>query len=97
MNSQKTTFDMNEDEKRAKAREIAEMRYWFRWNLLLYPIVNVGLFAIWYITGPLSFVWPLIPAGFWTVGLIAHYITAYRSIGVGWIEKETAKVLQDLS
>ncbi len=97
MNSEKMTFDMREDGVRMKAREIAEARYWFRWHLVIYPIVNAVLFGIWYLTGPIDFVWPLIPAGFWALGLIAHYITAYRSIDVSWIEKETEKVLQDMS
>ena len=88
---------MSDDEKRKKAREIAETRYWFRVHLILYVIINAGLFMIWYFTGTADFVWPLIPLVFWALGLIAHYIIAYRSMGVGWIEKETEKVLQDMS
>jgi len=85
------------DEDRKKARVLAETRYWFRWHLVLYPIINTGLFVIWYLTGAMEFLWPLIPAGFWAVGLIAHYVIAYRSVGKSWIDKETETILQDLS
>lgn len=90
-------YNMSDEEKRKRAREIAETRYWFRWHLIIYVIVNIGLFGIWYFTGALAFVWPLIPAIFWAIGLIAHYMIAYRRIGVGWVDKETEKILQDLS
>ena len=89
--------NISDDENRKKAREIAETRYWFRWHVIIYVIVNIGLFGIWYLTGPTDFLWPLIPTGFWAVGLIAHYISAYRRVGGGWIEKETEKILQDSS
>ncbi|MGY5873474.1 MAG: 2TM domain-containing protein [Candidatus Thorarchaeota archaeon] len=82
---------------RQKAREIAETRYWFRWHVIIYIIVNIGLFGIWYLTGTIDFLWPLIPAVFWALGLIAHYMIAYRRVGGGWIEKETEKILQDSS
>lgn len=97
MNSDKTTFDMSHDEKRTKARETAELRYWFRWHFIIYAIVNAAFLGIWYITGTLDFLWPLIPAGLWIFGLIAHYFLAYRRVGGGWIDKETEKILQDLS
>ena len=80
-----------------KARAIAELRYWFRWHVIIYIIVNIGLFGLWYLTGPIDFLWPLLPVGFWALGLIAHYLIAYRSVGGGWIEKETEKILQDSS
>jgi len=88
---------MSDEENRRKARDIAETRYWFRIHLILFVIINIGLFAVWYLTGSAAFVWPLIPLVFWAIGLIAHYIIAYRSVGKSWIEKETEKVLQDLS
>lgn len=87
---------MSEDERRSKAREIAENRYWFRWHLLIiYPVVNAGLFGLWYYTGAEGFPWPFYPVVFWGIGLIAHYISAYRRFGEGWIDKETEKVLKD--
>ena len=63
---------MSDDEKRRKAKEIAETRYWFRIHLILFVIINIGLFGVWYLTGDAAFVWPLIPLVFWAIGLIAH-------------------------
>ena len=88
---------MSNDEKRMKAREIAEKRYGFRIHLIIYPIINAGLFVLWYLTGTLDFIWPVFPLAFWGVGLIAHYIWVYRSSGESWVDKETEKVLQDMS
>ena len=97
MTLEKQTFDIIEADKRKKARSTAEMRYGFRWNLALYPIVNAGLFMLWFFTGTIDNMWPLIPVGFWGIALIAHYFAADRSFGGGWIEKETDKILEDLS
>jgi len=81
---------------RAKAREIAEARYGFRWHLLIYFIVNGGLVGLWYFTGPSSFPWPLFPIFFWGIGLISHYLSAYRrSFGKDWIDTETEKILRE--
>jgi len=88
---------MSDEEKRRKARESAELRYWFRWHVILYLIINAGFFALWYLYGTIDFIWPLIPVGFWFIGLIAHYLTAYRSVGRSWIDKETDKILEDSS
>ncbi len=90
---------MNTDVERNKetARKIAENRYGFRWHVIIYIIVNTVLFGIWYLTGTIDFLWPLIPAVFWALGFIAHYMSAYRNISGGWIEKETEKILQDSS
>jgi membrane protein YdbS with pleckstrin-like domain len=89
---------MSEDEKRKKARETAELRYWLRWHVLLYVIINAGLVLIWYSNGAEAFLWPLIPMAFWFIGLIAHYLIAYhRFVSYGnWIDKETDKLLQDM-
>jgi hypothetical protein len=93
---------MSEDERRRKARETAELRYWLRWHLLIYAIVNAGFVGIWYFTETEG-LWPLFSLGFWGIGLIAHYLIAYhrfisfRFISYGkWIEKETEKILKDM-
>ncbi len=78
-----------------KARETAEARYWFRWHMLLYLIVNAGLVGLWYYVGPSSFFWPFFPIVFWPIGLISHYVAAYRrKFGRRWIANETEKILQ---
>ncbi|MEE9593302.1 MAG: 2TM domain-containing protein [Thermoplasmata archaeon] len=90
---------MNADNRRREAREIAEARYAFRWNLLLYGVVNAGLVGLWYFTGPFTgastFPWPLFPIVFWGIGVGAHYVAAYRQPGGGWIARETEKILRE--
>ncbi len=86
---------MSEDERRRKAREIAEARYGFLWHLLVYAFVNAGLFGLWYYTGAEGFPWPFYPVVFWGIGLIAHYLSTYGRFGEDWIDKETEKVLKD--
>jgi hypothetical protein len=56
-------------------------------------IVNLALVAIWYYSGA-GFPWPIFPIFFWGLGVFAHYMSAYRSSGGGWIERETEKILR---
>jgi len=44
----------NDEERRKRARQIAEVRYGFLWHLPIYIIVNLGLVAIWYYSGAAS-------------------------------------------
>ena len=92
---------MNKSERRKKeARGIAENRYAFRWNLATYIIVNPGLIALWYFTGPYIgddvFFWPILPIVFWGGWVVAHYILAYRRRpGGDWIARETERILKE--
>ena len=83
----------NDEERRKKARQIAEVRYGFLWHLPIYIIVNLGLLAIWYYSGA-GFPWPIFPILFWGFGVFAHYVSAYRGSSEGWIERETEKILR---
>ena len=81
---------------RARARKIAEVRYGFRWHLPIYLIVNGGLVGLWYFIGPSFFPWPLFPIFFWGLGLISHYLIAYRrSLGGNWVDRETERILRE--
>lgn len=85
---------MNEDERIQRARELAASRYAFRWHLPIYVIVNGGLVAVWWFTDP-TFFWPAFPMFFWGIGLVAHYLSAYRTVGRRWIEREMERILQE--
>jgi hypothetical protein len=85
---------MSEEDRRRRAREIAEARYGFRWHAAIYLVVNAALVGVWYWTGA-GFPWPLFPIVFWGIGLLSHYIGAYRRPGRGWIDRETAKILAE--
>jgi hypothetical protein len=84
----------DEEVRKRKARQIAEARYGFLWHLPVYIFVNLALVAIWYYSGA-GFPWPIFPIFFWGLGVFAHYMSAYRSAGGGWIERETEKILKE--
>jgi 2TM domain len=86
---------MADESERARAREIAMARYGFRWHLPIYLIVNAGLILIWFYAGG-GFFWPVFPLAFWGLGVLGHYIGAYRTrLGEAWIARETEKVLRE--
>ncbi|MFQ5986449.1 MAG: 2TM domain-containing protein [Thermoplasmata archaeon] len=85
-----------EERRRRRARALAEERYGFRWHLGWYIAVNAGLIGIWFFTsGPTGFFWPVFPLFFWGIFVVVHYMSAYRSFGRGWVEKETEKILRE--
>ena len=81
-----------ENERRRRAREVAEARHGFRWHLPIYVLVNGFLVVVWAVSG-VGFFWPIFPLVFWGMGLFAHYWGAYRSFGGSWIDRETEKIL----
>jgi len=83
-----------DETRRRRARMIAEARYGFRWHVIVYIVVNLGLVAIWYYSGA-GFPWPIFPILFWGLGLFAHYMGAYHSPGTGWVDRETEKILKE--
>jgi hypothetical protein len=85
---------MTEDARTARARKIAELRYGFLWHLPIYVIVNMGLIAVWLFTGQ-GFFWPIFSIFFWGIGLFSHYLSAYRTGGPGWIDRETERILAE--
>ena len=83
-----------DEERRRGARQIAEARYGFLWHLPIYLIVNSALVLIWYLGGTQVFPWPIFPIFFWGIGVFAHYMTAYRTTGGSWIDREAEKILK---
>jgi hypothetical protein len=83
---------MTEDTRTAQARKIAELRYGFLWHLPIYVIVNLGLIGVWLFTGQ-GFFWPIFSIFFWGICLWGHYLSAYRTSGPGWIDRETERIL----
>ncbi len=85
---------MEEDERRRRAREIAQARYGFWWHLPIYILVNIGFVALWWYNGTEAFFWPVFPLVFWGIGLVAHFLSAYTTMGRTWIEEETERILE---
>lgn len=84
---------MDDNGTRRRARELAQARYWLRWHVLVYVLVNVGLVITWWNAGR-GYFWPVFPIFFWGIGVAAHYLRAYRSTGHTWIDRETERILR---
>ena len=83
-----------DEERRRKARRVAEARYGFLWHLPIYIVVNLVLVAVWLFSGA-GFPWPIFPIFFWGIGVVGHYIAAYRNSGQNWVNRETDRILRD--
>jgi hypothetical protein len=70
------TQDTLDRDLRRKAERRADAKIGFRIHLLVYALVNAGLFAINMITSPgyLWFMWPTLG---WGVGVLAHGLGVY--------------------
>lgn len=86
---------VDENDGLRRARELAQARYGFRWHLPVYLLVNGGFVLIWWYNGTESFFWPVFPMLFWGIGLVAHYLGAYGTMGRRWIERETERILRE--
>ena len=75
--------------------ELAKKRVEFRVHLVVYAVVNVMLWAIWYMTGQ-GYIWPIWPTLGWGIGLIFHYLFEYRSSGVFSEEEEYNKLKKQM-
>ncbi|HMA59659.1 MAG TPA: 2TM domain-containing protein [Halanaerobiales bacterium] len=89
---------MNEDEKFKKAKERVKEIKDFYGHLLVYVVVNIGIFLINYIVSPGTywFYWVLIG---WGIGLAVHWIQVF---GIGkfldkkWEEKKVKEIMKEM-
>ena len=75
---------LTEDERirrRVKKRLDARKEYFV--HLSMYVMVNLMLWAIWFLTMPGEFMWPLIPMAGWGIGIVAHSVEYYLQYGGG--------------
>ncbi|HEX8316154.1 MAG TPA: 2TM domain-containing protein [Flavisolibacter sp.] len=76
----------------------ARKRASFKSHLIIYLIVNAGLWLIWYFTGASTYgntiPWPAWNTFGWGIGLLAHYVSVYSSTGINSVEKEYNKLAQ---
>lgn len=77
------TIDETTRPDEAAARELAlkrlKKRADFRGHLLVYTLVNAVLIAIWAVTSPHAFFWPIFPILGWGVAVILNAWDVYRS------------------
>ncbi len=69
--------DTREHAARDKAVTQLKKRRDFRGHLLIYVLVNAFLVAIWAITNPHAFFWPLFIIGGWGIGLVMNAWDVY--------------------
>lgn len=80
---------LNDNQLHALARKRVE----FRTHLVVYCVVNAGLWGIWYFTsGSHGYVWPVWPLLGWGVGLLFHYLFDYRPSKLFSEEEEFEKL-----
>jgi hypothetical protein len=79
--------------------EIAQRRASFKAHLLTYIVVNIFLWAIWYITDGNEFnakwPWPIWSTVGWGLGLLFHYLGAYVFPRANSVEKEYEKLTRN--
>lgn len=66
-----------DDELRSRAITILKKRRDFRAHLLIYVLVNGALVAVWAVTNPDVFFWPVFPLVFWGIGVVMNGWDAY--------------------
>ena len=69
----------SEQELRAAARKRAEEKVGFYVHLMIYIVINAGLWALWYFTAPDQFPWPAFVTIFWGIGVVSHAIGTFFS------------------
>lgn len=75
---------MEEEVLRKRAEKIAKEKAGFQVHLGMYIAVNLFLIAIWYFTtSPWGsvFPWFIFPLFGWGIGVIGHFVGAYRGEG----------------
>lgn len=90
-----TTFENPEDQAYRQARERAEMVQGLYIHMLVFAVINAGLFAINWVTrgdnGSWWFQWPLL---IWGIGLIVHVLVTVAPVfSPEWVERRTQQIL----
>jgi len=70
--------ELSDEELRHKAKVRADVKNAFYMHLIVYLVVNLGLYLLWLFTDNgqvFGIPWFLLPLGFWTIGLVVHYLT----------------------
>ena len=87
-----------DQELRIKAEKIAEEKIGFYIHITIYLLVNILLYAIWWVTGGLgTFPWPIFATFGWGIGVVAHlFLTFSKGINTEkMVEKEYQKLKEE--
>ena len=69
--------DTREQTPRDRAMDQLKKRRDFRGHLLVYVLVNTFIVAIWLLTGPSGFFWPVFPIVGWGIGVVMNAWDVY--------------------
>jgi hypothetical protein len=76
----------SDEELRKKAKKRAEEKMGFYTHFTIYILVNLLLYAIWWINhGPSTHPWPIWATLGWGIGIVAHFLGVF--VGSGFEEK----------
>lgn len=86
---------------RKRAEKIAKEKVGFQVHFGVYIAVNLFLIAVWYFTTTpwgSVFPWFMFPLAGWGIGIVAHFLAAYRGEGyaVSLEEKEYRKLKEKM-
>jgi hypothetical protein len=89
---------MKDEEKYKKAKEKVEEIKAFYSHLVVYVVVNIGLFIINYVTSPGTFwfYWPLIG---WGIGLAVHWTQVFgvsKILGNNWEKRKVKEIMDEM-
>ncbi len=76
----------------------AKARVSFRWHATIYCAIISLLWLGWYLSGDTNIYhtkatpWPIFPTLGWGIGLLSHYLAAYRNAGETAVKKEFQKL-----
>jgi len=89
---------MKDEEKYKKAQEKVKEIKDFYSHLLVYVVVNIGLFIINYVTSPGTywFYWPLIG---WGIGLAVHWTQVFgvsKILGNNWEKRKVKEIMDEM-
>jgi hypothetical protein len=71
------TTDIREQTPRDRAVEQLKKRRDFRGHILAYVLVNAFFVAVWVMTGPHGFFWPVFLIGLWGIGVVMNAWDVY--------------------
>jgi len=89
---------MKDEEKYKKAKEKVKEIKDFYSHLLVYVVVNIGIFLINYITSPGTywFYWPLIG---WGIGLAVHWTQVFgvsKILNKNWEKRKVKEIMDEM-
>jgi hypothetical protein len=64
---------------REEAIAVLKKRREFHKHVAIYLLVNAALVAIWMVTNPGGFFWPVFPLVFWGIGVVMNAWDAYAN------------------